>query len=187
MKNSRKIMVSVIVLIIGIAVIWGTAKIYISHNLNKYAFYYVTHMTEDKGRYQAVREIEQHALPEKVNAKFQSNINLTKKRGGLYANMGKGIVTADDILKKGDYWRLNEKFIAYYPYGTKKDGLVLITLTKNYQVEEINYYDGIKKSQVSEKQILSVLDNLIAELKKTSKRPDVNLQKLYDKRMKSNE
>ncbi|WP_461240041.1 hypothetical protein [Paucilactobacillus sp. N302-9] len=182
----KKLLLSV-GMVVAILLVFVGCRIYVGINISENAFYYATHTKHDNKSYPIIYALNNYALPKSVNKKFKSSINSSQNSDGMYANMNVGNIDSENVLKSGDHWNLTQQTIVYYP--TTKQGYskyVMISFNNDYEVQKIEYHHT-NKSEANSKNAIKVLNRLTRLLKKSSKKPAVNLQKIYDKKMNSDE
>ncbi len=149
----------------------------IAWNLSEYAYYYATRMPHAKNEYPIVRELEYCPLPDDINREFPNAHN-------QHTRSNFGSIDAKNVLQKGDRLEISGMGLFYYPVEAYDAQYIAFYFNKNYKIIRCDIYDLIF-SKSDRARILHVLDRLTLRLKRESPEPLINLQKIYNERVKN--
>lgn len=166
-KPIKPILIAAGAALLGLLLVKGV----IAWNLHDNAYYYATHMPHEKNEYPIVRELEYCRLPESINKDYPNGYNeKLRRRSGIAIH---------HLFKKGDLWEVSDWGLFYYPVEKYDEQYIAFYFDKNYKIINHDIYD-LTLSKSERARILHVLDRL----KKESPEPLINLQKIYNKRVK---
>ncbi|EEW54483.1 hypothetical protein HMPREF0494_0371 [Limosilactobacillus antri DSM 16041] len=145
------------------------AIMYIPYNLEEYNYYYATHMKHKSDQYTFLAALKLSKLPSKYLPEY--HIEYFKKKDIEYNTL-----TKQSVLKKGDYLMIRPSYISY------------ATSKKNFDNSEVTALAGPTADGTIEpyakkdlgKGLLQVFSDIQTELKRNSKKPLINLQKIYN-------
>jgi hypothetical protein len=173
LKKFTPFLIAAGIALLGLLLVKG----FIAWNLNEYAYYYATHMPHAKNEYPIVRELDYCPLPENINREFPNAHN-------QHTRSNFGGIDAENVLQKGDRLEISDMGLFYYPIEKYDEQYIAFYFDKNYKIINYDIYD-LTLSKSERAQILHVLDRLTLRLKKESPEPLINLQKIYNERVKN--
>jgi hypothetical protein len=171
-RKYKPLLIAVGIALLGLLLVKGL----IAWNLSEYAYYYATHMPHAKNEYPIVRELDYCPLPDDINREFPNAHN-------QHTRSNFGGIDAENVLQKGDRLKISDMGLFYYPIEAYDAQYIVFHFDENYKI--INHYTyDLKFSKSDRARILHVLDRLTLRLKKESPEPFINLQKIYNQRVK---
>lgn len=173
LKKFKPLLIAAGIALLGLLLVKGL----IAWNLHEYAYYYATHMPHAKNEYPIVRELEYCPLPDDINREF-SNAHNQHTRSNF------GGIDAENILQKGDRLKISGMGLFYYPVEKYNAQYFVCYFDKNYKIIS-QRGRNIDFSSAERARIFHVLDRLTLRLKKESPEPLINLQKIYNERVKN--
>ncbi|MDO4458232.1 MAG: hypothetical protein Q4B83_07955 [Ligilactobacillus murinus] len=145
------------------------AIMYIPYNLEEYNYYYATHMKHRRYQYTFLPALRISKLPPEYLPEFY--IEYFKKK-----DIQNNTLTKQNVIRKGDYLEIRPSFISYATSKKNFDNSDVTALAGPTPNGTITPYDRKDLG----KGLLEAFSDIQAELKRNSKKPLINLQKIYN-------